>query len=137
MSLKGGIINGVDLGLFYFKLLQGDEFIAIELREHEGAFQLLDQVSGASLTKDKHDRCIKIFFDREGTLRSGPLRQLAKNTTRLSSMLAALPVLVKEAAKTFTKAPLDLLDWETAAKRIARTAMAERHETAATKANEP
>ena len=137
MSLKGGVINGVDLGLFYFKLLQGDEFIAIELREHEGAFQLLDQVSGASLTKDKHDRCIKIFFDREGNRRSGPLWQLAKNTTRLSSMLAALPVLVKEAAKTFTKTPLDLFDWETAAKRIARTAMAERNETAATKADEP
>ena len=129
IALKGAVINGVELGLLYFKLLQGDQFIAIELREHEGAFQLLDQVSGISLTTDIHDRCIKIFYDRDGNLRSAPLSQLANNATRLSAMLAALPHLVTEAAKTFAKAPLDLADWKMAAENIALCTVTERNGT--------
>lgn len=137
LSLQGAVINGVDMGLFYFKLLLGDQFIAIELHEHEGAFQLLDQVSGMSLTTDNNDRCIKIFYDRDGNLGGAPLSQLAKNTTRLSSMLAALPKLVTDAAKTFTKAPLDVADWKKAAKNIARCTVTERVGNSATWVSQP
>ncbi len=83
--------NGSYLTHFYVKLIRHGESIALEMREDDGAFQLLGDPAASFVETDDWGRVVRIFVDSIGAYDGPPLSSISENTAYLDRFLSNLP----------------------------------------------
>lgn len=124
MSFINLRISGFSLGHrmledFHVKILRGQTYLALELRDLDNAFQLVDQPNPDQVHNDDWGAVIRLFADHNGTCTGAPPHSIAAGTEGLMALIATLPSGVANCnlPKGITK------EWQAAAQALTRAFM--------------
>ncbi|MBC7477580.1 MAG: hypothetical protein H7317_05730 [Pseudorhodobacter sp.] len=118
LELTDAVLGGITLRPFYLKLLRESSYVALELRERDGAFQLLDSFPMGLTAADDFGNHLTVFVDTKGRLMQPMTGLRGLGTAKLEQLLDCLP----QAIRSATDAGVALIDdpavWTEVAERI-------------------
>ncbi len=103
---------------FYLKLLCGEGYVALELSEQDGAFQILDAPDPEVVRNTEWGASVTIFASPEGELKDLEIDRLARNSGPLMQLLKELP----EGVRSSGLSGDEMQKWSSVANTMARLA---------------
>lgn len=91
LHVRDFTIQGRKLADFHVKVMRGENFYALELRERDGGFQLVRDPDPEAIQADDWGSRLTLFVGPDGTCTGWQPHLLAADTTGLEAFLAALP----------------------------------------------
>ncbi|MCB1342349.1 MAG: hypothetical protein KDK24_15035 [Pseudooceanicola sp.] len=91
LRVTGAVFGNRVLSDFHIKLFRSDTFFAVELRERDGAFQLLRDPDPAHVHKDDWGAAITLFTDPEGRCTGARPGDIAADVSALLAILDEMP----------------------------------------------
>ncbi|MEM1051358.1 MAG: glycosyltransferase [Pseudomonadota bacterium] len=77
---------------FHAKLIRVREKVGLELREADGAFQLIGEPNEGHIETDRWGRVVRIFIDETGEYEGSPIASISGHTAYLREFLRHLPM---------------------------------------------
>lgn len=114
LRVQGFQVGGRTLADFYVKVLRGENFYALELREADGAFQLLDRPFDEAVKNDDWGKKVSFFVTPEGAHKGPRPDAVAEGISGLITLLEELPSGIE------VSNPPDLPGWKAAALALAK-----------------
>lgn len=104
------------LGDFHIKIMRTEASVALELRERDGAFQLLHRPDPDMVHSDEWGEVITLFADHDGACTGAAPGAVAQNADALLALLAQMP----DGLAGVDLPRGELADWQAAARTLTR-----------------
>lgn len=118
LELTDAVLGGIKLRPFYLKLLRESTYVALELRERDGAFQLLDSFPMGLTAADDFGNHLTVFVDGNGRMVQSMTGLRALGTAKLEQLLTCLPQAILSATGAGVAQIDDPAIWTEVAERI-------------------